>query len=399
MRLLFASIHSYLDTSSGAALCTKELLELLAARGMDCRVFCAGVLDHERETSLDELLATLGFSASRLQAGLSNGKSAKVLDLAVNAVRVTLLPTASSRAERSPDRCETETFLDLAEQVLDRFRPDVLLTYGGHPASLELMRRARARGVAVVFHLHNFGYRDRSAFVNASAIIFPSEYSRRYHVRLLGVDGPVIPDPIPLERVVADNPESTYAAFINPQPSKGMTVFVRIALELNQKRPDIPLLVVEGRGDSSALARLPVDLSGLTNLHRMANTPDPRDFYRVSRAVLVPSLWRESLGRVPMEAMANGIPVLASDRGALPETLGDAGFVFNIPERYTPDSPEIPSARDVAPWIAALERHWDDPEFEARHRDLARLEAKRWTPDRIVGQFERLLRSLTGREA
>jgi glycosyltransferase involved in cell wall biosynthesis len=49
-----------------------------------------------------------------------------------------------------------------------------------------------------------------------------------------------------------------------------------------------------------------------------------------------PSLWRESLGRVPIEAMANGIPVLASDRGALPETLRDAGFVFTIPDRCTP---------------------------------------------------------------
>ena len=29
-RLLFASIHSYLDPSSGAALATRELLELLA---------------------------------------------------------------------------------------------------------------------------------------------------------------------------------------------------------------------------------------------------------------------------------------------------------------------------------------------------------------------------------
>ena len=142
------------------------------------------------------------------------------------------------------------------------------------------------------------------------------------------------------------------------------------------------------------LAGLPVDLSGLTNLHRMANTPDPRDFYRVSRAVLVPSLWRESLGRVPMEALANGIPVLASDRGALPETLGNAGFVFTIPERYTPHSLEIPSAREVAPWIAVLERLWDDPEFEARHRELARAEARRWEPGRIADQFDRLLRSL-----
>ncbi len=156
-----------------------------------------------------------------------------------------------------------------------------------------------------------------------------------------------------------------------------MAVFARIAVVLNDRRPDIPLLVVEGRGASDALARLPIDLSGLSNLNRMANTPDPRDFYRVSRAVLVPSLWRESLGRVPMEAMANGIPVLASDRGALPETLGNAGFVFTITDRFGPNTMEIPTAREVAPWVTVLEKLWDDPEFEARHRALARSRASR----------------------
>ena len=82
----------------------------------------------------------------------------------------------------------------------------------------------------------------------------------------------------------------------------------------------------------------------------------PCDFDRVSRAVLVPSLWRESLGRVPMEAMANGIPVVASDRGPLPETLGSAGFVFTIPGRYTAHTVDIPTAREVAPWLAAIEK-------------------------------------------
>jgi len=174
-----------------------------------------------------------------------------------------------------------------------------------------------------------------------------------------------------------------------------MAVFARIAVELNQRRPNIPLLVVEGRGASEALARLPIDLSGLTNLNRMANTPDPRDFYRVSRAVLVPSLWRESLGRVPMEALANGIPVLASDRGALPETLGNAGFVITIPERFGPNTLEIPTAREVGPWVAVLEELWDDPEFEARHRALARAEAQRWEPNAVAGRFERLFRSFS----
>ena len=180
----------------------------------------------------------------------------------------------------------------------------------------------------------------------------------------------MIPYPVRLDRGIAEDADPTYVTFVNPRPEKGAAVFARIALELGRRRPEIPLLVVEGRGTAAGLARVPVDLSELPNLHRMANTPDPRDFYRVSRVVLMPSLWRESLGRVAVEAMANGIPVLASDRGALPETLGDAGFVLTIPERYTPSSLAVPtcarwrrgwrsssgcgmtriSRRDIAPW-------------------------------------------------
>jgi hypothetical protein len=84
-------------------LCTRELLELLAARGMDCRVLTIGILDPERETSLDEVLATLELPVRRFQAELRTGGSAEVIDLGVNGVRVTVMPTVSSRAERSPD--------------------------------------------------------------------------------------------------------------------------------------------------------------------------------------------------------------------------------------------------------------------------------------------------------
>ena len=83
MRLLFSSVHSDLDPSGGAAPATRELLELLTARGMDCRAFCAGVLDDGRETTLDEVLASLGLPASRVQAELGGGHSAEVIDLTV----------------------------------------------------------------------------------------------------------------------------------------------------------------------------------------------------------------------------------------------------------------------------------------------------------------------------
>ncbi len=350
-RLLFASIHSYLDPSSGAALATRELLELLGARGWDCRALTCGVLDYERETPLDDVLAAVDRATPRVGAALSRGGEAEVFDLELDGVRVTLLPTSCSRAERAPNPREGVIFLDLVDQVLEKFRPDVLLTYGGNPVSLDLMRLARAKRVPVVFHLHNFSYNDRRGFTDVSAVLFPSEYSQRFYRRRIGLEGTAIPYPVRLDRVVADDPEPRFVTFINPQADKGMTVFARIALELGRCRPEIPLLLVEGRGTSEALARLELDLSGLTNLNRMANTPDPRDFYRVSRVVLMPSLWRESLGRVAAEAMANGIPVLASDRVHCPKRWVMLGLSSTSPNGSLPRAaPCRPRAKSRRGW-------------------------------------------------
>jgi hypothetical protein len=79
-RLLFASIHSYLDPSSGAALATRELLELLVARGWDCRALACGVLDYQNETPLEDVLAAIGQPTSRAEAALSRGGNAEVFD-------------------------------------------------------------------------------------------------------------------------------------------------------------------------------------------------------------------------------------------------------------------------------------------------------------------------------
>jgi glycosyltransferase involved in cell wall biosynthesis len=112
---------------------------------------------------------------------------------------------------------------------------------------------------------------------------------------------------------------------------------------------------------------------------------------------LLPSLV-ENAALVAREALANGIPVLASDRGGLPETLGKAGFVFALQSRLLADgSVAIPTAREVAPWVGVIERIWDDPEFEARHRRLAKEEARRGEGDLLAKRYYAFFRSLAGR--
>jgi glycosyltransferase involved in cell wall biosynthesis len=386
-RLLFASVHGYVDPSSGAAWATRDLLELLAGRGVECRAITAGVLSHDGETPLGPVLAAARVSLRPAAPIPGDPGPLDACEFELGGVGVTLVPTASSRIGRSPDRAESLAFLRRVDLALAEFRPQVLLTYGGHPAGLESMALARRRGVPVVFHLHNFAYDNRRDFADASAIVVPSECCRRHYAGRLGLESVAIPSPLVPDRVVAADREPVYLTFVNPQPSKGAGVFARIAAELHRRRPEIPLLVVEGRGKAVGLAGLGLDLSGLRNLHWLPNSPDPRSIYRQTRALLAPSLVRETFGRVASEAMANGIPVLASDRGALPETLGDSGFLFTLPERCGTGVGEVPTPREVAPWVATIERLWDDPAWAEAQGARAREAARRWDPDLVAGRY------------
>ncbi len=73
-RLLFASIHSYLDPSSGAALATHELLELLASRGWDGRALTCAVLDYQNETPIENVLDSIERTGSRVGAAQPWGR-------------------------------------------------------------------------------------------------------------------------------------------------------------------------------------------------------------------------------------------------------------------------------------------------------------------------------------
>ena len=52
------------------------------------------------------------------------------------------------------------------------------------------------------------------------------------------------------------------------------------------------------------------------------------ELFGSTSALVFPSLW-EGFGLPAVEAMSCGIPVLSSDRGSLPEVIGDAGLFYD----------------------------------------------------------------------
>ena len=170
---------------------------------------------------------------------------------------------------------------------------------------------------------------------------------------------------------------------MNPTVEKGRAIFIALARELAETRPEVEFLVVEGRARAFDLASIP-EARSLPNLHRMTNALDPRAFYGQTKILLVPSLCEESFGRVALEALLNGIPPLCSDRGALPEVVGERELILQIPERFRPNSSFLPSRAEILPWTRRLLELWDDDRRAAAIVERAATSAKERFSQRVA---------------
>jgi glycosyltransferase involved in cell wall biosynthesis len=99
--------------------------------------------------------------------------------------------------------------------------------------------------------------------------------------------------------------------------------------------------------------------------------------YRQLDVLVLPSratpVWKEQFGRVLIEAMACGVPVVGSDSGAIPEVIGDAGLIF-------PEGNATALADSLHRLIASPELC-----IELARRGLVRVQAQ-YTQERIAQQ-------------
>ena len=134
-------------------------------------------------------------------------------------------------------------------------------------------------------------------------------------------------------------------------PEKG----VEMAIEAwRQASPRGLKLVIAGEGPlrSQLARRLP---PGVTLVGQL-DPSEVADLMARSRALLFPSRWYEGQPLVILEAMASGLPILASDLGAMPELVGSDGWGVCLPPT------------DIAAWAGALSNLTDGAGLDAASR-------------------------------
>jgi glycosyltransferase involved in cell wall biosynthesis len=294
----------------------------------------------------------------------------------------------------------------------------------GHRA----LRAARAEGAGTVLHLHNFrlfcsiavAFRDgeqcfrcrgrntlpalafncrgslpeSAAYATALSLhqpavldavdrfVTPSRFVAGVLARL-GVPAErlrAVANYVPDERVAAASraADGGYALFAGRlAPEKGVEVAVDAAA-----RSGVPLRVA-GEGPLAGELRARVERTGapVRLLGRVAPDRMPELLAGAAMAV-VPSLWVEVMPYAAVEAMAAGVPVVASRSGALEEVVGDDRCV-------TPG--------DAGALAAAMDALWRDPgaRAEAGQRAIARVR-ERFGEPRYLRELLALYAELPG---
>ncbi|MDO5308841.1 MAG: glycosyltransferase [Planctomycetia bacterium] len=397
-KILFASWHFYLDQSNGASITVRELLRALSRQGDDVSTFCADAMDYNRQASLDAILELHGIhGVERLHAPSSSP------DYSIRSFfdgRIKSIVFSPVQSEKIPNSSIGRAFLEFFDLTLKKTKPEIVLTYGGYWFGAEMIEIAKRHNAKVVILLQNFSYQDSTYFQNADLVLVPSHYAAGYYRGTLGIEALVAPPVIDWRKIVSPEAvmERRYVLFVNPELRKGALFFSRLVERISELRNDVPFLVIEASATGHDLSRFDRKLLANPTVFKARNTPLPRDFYSLAKITLVPSLFLESFGRVGAESMIAGVPVVASTRGALPEVLGDAASLLDIPKEYAPETAIMPPTRaGVDAWVKEIIRLWDDDAYYAKKRKEALTRAQAWTPQKTLEAYQRAFNRLLDR--
>ncbi|MEA1928339.1 MAG: glycosyltransferase family 1 protein [Candidatus Auribacterota bacterium] len=168
-------------------------------------------------------------------------------------------------------------------------------------------------------------------------------------------------------------------------PYKNVVELIKAFSLFSRGREDRPTLVLAGHLDP----RYPEGPQTVKELEMedqvvFLNGVDEDDLihlYNGARGLILASLY-EGFGLPPLEAMACGTPVIVSDRGSLPEVVGDAGIIID------------PDREDSI--AGAIGRLWDSETLRSELREKGLRRAKEFSWEKTARETLRVYEELVG---
>lgn len=187
---------------------------------------------------------------------------------------------------------------------------------------------------------------------------------------------------IDLDAYCATDPRQDFVTHVNPTRPKGLEVVLAVARLL----PHRAFLILDSwhlgwRQRASLVARL----AHYPNVTLRPSTPNMAAIYGRTSVLLVPSQIQDASPRVVLEAQVNGIPVVGSRIGGIPEVLGDGGVLVE---------PSAPPAE----WAAAIEQILAVPGARSAMatRALANAARPEFGREAVIDEFLEIVRDVLG---
>jgi glycosyltransferase involved in cell wall biosynthesis len=304
MRILYASERPpYPFFLGGAARSAHYLMSILAKdHGVECRAVGSKAFRGSNWSSPDpEDYAALGITDVK-EAGdrttIRCAYTVEVLDDFNNALARTI-------EEFAPDVVWTQLDgIESVARIAHTMGAKVLVFLRDAEDSPKVLKSLAALGCCLVCNSHFMAQRVKGITGKRARVIYPS---------------------LEASFVARGDPHG-FLTMINPHRVKGVDTFIEIAKRL----PSENFLLVESWTlDETALSDLQDKLAILPNVRLLRRVPDVQEIYRQTKLLLVPSVWEEAFGRVVIEAQSCRIPVIASQRGGLPESVGRGGICLS----------------------------------------------------------------------
>ncbi|WP_416484498.1 glycosyltransferase [Streptomyces sp. CL12] len=204
------------------------------------------------------------------------------------------------------------------QRLLARVRPDVVFTSQEGAADIAAQARPSALVAGILHSVSKTGLGVLTGRPHHGLAV--SQFVLRRAPRTDGTRLSVLYPPFTLPEPGQRRRERTNAVLmVNPIPAKGADLLH----QLIRRMPEQRFTLVEGWWNTTE------EFASYPNVTYVPRVYDMSPLYRSHRLLLVPSTVEDAFPRVIIEAALHGTPSIGTDRGGIPEALGNTGIVLS----------------------------------------------------------------------